>query len=137
MPPEQRNWFYRGFNAVYDRMERGYARLIGRLVAHANISVIFALILIGLGGYGLSRVPTGFIPIEDQGYLLAAVQLPDGASLERTQKVMDQVQEIVSQQPGVDQIIHHQHALAPPAAGRENGLGHALEQVSSPWVVWL
>src|SRR6185295_19635828 len=81
VPPAQRNWFCRGFNAVYDRMERGYARLIGRLVAHSNISVIVALILIGIGGYGLSRVPTGFIPIEDQGYLLAAVQLPDGASL--------------------------------------------------------
>jgi HAE1 family hydrophobic/amphiphilic exporter-1 len=105
VPPEQRNWFYRGFNAVYDRMERGYARLIGGLVAHANISVIVALILIGIGGYGLSRVPTGFIPIEDQGYLLAAVQLPDGASLERTQKVMDQVQEIAGKQPGVDQIM--------------------------------
>jgi hydrophobic/amphiphilic exporter-1 (mainly G- bacteria), HAE1 family len=105
VPPEQRNWFYRGFNAVYDRVERGYARLIGSLVAHSNVSVLVALILIGIGGYGLSRVPTGFIPIEDQGYLLAAVQLPDGASLERTQKVMDHVQEIASQQPGVDQIM--------------------------------
>jgi HAE1 family hydrophobic/amphiphilic exporter-1 len=105
VPPENRNWFYRGFNAVYDRLERAYARLIGGLVAHANISVFVALILIGIGGYGLSRVPTGFIPIEDQGYLLAAVQLPDGASLDRTQKVMDQVQEIASKQAGVDQIM--------------------------------
>src|SRR5262249_34870068 len=105
VPLEQRNWFYRGFNAVYDRVARGYARLIGSLVAYANISVIIALILIGIGGYGLSRVPTGFIPIEDQGYMLAAVQLPDGASLERTQKVLDQVQEIASKVPGVDQIM--------------------------------
>ena len=105
VPPAKRNWFYRGFNAVYDRLERGYARLIGHLVAHSNISVIVALVLIGIGGYGLSRVPTGFIPIEDQGYLLAAVQLPDGASLERTQKVLDQVQEIASGVPGVDQIM--------------------------------
>src|SRR6185295_5195325 len=105
VPPEQRNWFYRGFNAVYDRVERGYSRLIGGLVNHAGISVVVALILIGIGGYGLSRVPTGFIPIEDQGYLLAAVQLPDGASLGRTQTVMDQVQEIVSKQPGVDQVM--------------------------------
>src|SRR3954465_8221411 len=105
VPPEQRNWFYRGFNAVYDRVERGYARLIGSLVAHSNISVFVALILIGIGGYGLSRVPTGFIPIEDQGYLLAAVQLPDGASLGRTQTVMDKVQEIAGQTPGVEQIM--------------------------------
>jgi HAE1 family hydrophobic/amphiphilic exporter-1 len=52
------------------------------------------LILIGVAGYGLSRVPTGFIPIEDQGYLLVAVQLPDGAALERTQHVLTRVSEI-------------------------------------------
>ena len=105
VPPEQRNFFYRGFNAVYDRLERGYAGLIGRLVAHSNLSVIFALILIGIGGYGLSRVPTGFIPIEDQGYLLVAVQLPDGAALDRTQRVLEQVGVIAGKTPGVDQVI--------------------------------
>ena len=105
LPPEQRNFFYRGFNRVYDRMERGYARIIGSLVRHAGLSVIVALILIAIGGYGLSRVPTGFIPIEDQGYLLAAVQLPDGASLDRTQRVMDRVQDIVSKTPGVEQVM--------------------------------
>jgi HAE1 family hydrophobic/amphiphilic exporter-1 len=105
VPPGQRNFFYRGFNRVYDRIERGYARLIGSMAAHSGLSVIIALILIGIGGYGLSRVPTGFIPIEDQGYLLAAVQLPDGASLDRTQRVMDKVQEIAGQTPGVEQIM--------------------------------
>jgi HAE1 family hydrophobic/amphiphilic exporter-1 len=105
VPPEQRNFFYRGFNRVYERMERGYARIIRGLVRHAGLSVVVALILIAIGGYGLSRVPTGFIPIEDQGYLLAAVQLPDGAALDRTQRVMDQVQEIASKTPGVEQIM--------------------------------
>jgi len=104
-PPEQRNFFYRGFNAVYDRVERGYSRLIGSLVRHSNISVISALIVIGVAGYGLSRVPTGFIPIEDQGYLLVAVQLPDGAALDRTQRVLDRVSDIAAKHPGVDQVI--------------------------------
>jgi HAE1 family hydrophobic/amphiphilic exporter-1 len=105
VPPEQRNWFYRGFNRGYDRLERGYARLISHMAAHSSVSVLIALILIGIGGYGLSRVPTGFIPIEDQGYLLVAVQLPDGASLDRTQRVLDQVAELSSKTPGVDQAI--------------------------------
>lgn len=105
VPPEQRNFFYRGFNAVYDRVERGYARLIGSLVRHSNISVISALIVIGIAGYGLSRVPTGFIPIEDQGYLLVAVQLPDGAALDRTQRVLERVSDIAAKHPGVDQVI--------------------------------
>jgi hydrophobic/amphiphilic exporter-1 (mainly G- bacteria), HAE1 family len=105
VPPEQRNWFYRGFNSVYDRLERGYAGLIGRMVAHSGLSVMSALIVIGIAGYGLSRVPTGFIPIEDQGYLLAAVQLPDGAALDRTQRVLDSVSEMAGKTPGVEEVI--------------------------------
>ena len=105
VPPEQRNFFYRGFNAVYDRLERGYAGLIGRMVAHSGLSVMSALIVIGIAGYGLSRVPTGFIPIEDQGYLLAAVQLPDGAALDRTQRVLDSVSEMAGKTPGVEEVI--------------------------------
>ena len=105
VPPEQRNFFYRGFNAVYNRLERAYARLMVRMTNHAGLCVILALILIGLSGYGLSRVPTGFIPIEDQGYLLVAVQLPDGAALDRTQHVLDQVSEIAGKSPGVDQVV--------------------------------
>jgi hydrophobic/amphiphilic exporter-1 (mainly G- bacteria), HAE1 family len=105
VPPEQRNFFYRGFNNVYDRLERGYTRLIGSLARHAGIAVTVALILIAIAGYGLSKVPTGFLPIEDQGYLIAAVQLPDGAALDRTQKVLDQVSEIVGKAPGVAQVI--------------------------------
>jgi HAE1 family hydrophobic/amphiphilic exporter-1 len=105
VPPEQRNWFYRGFNAVYNRLERGYAGLIGRMVEHSGLSVIIALVLIGIGGYGLSRVPTGFIPIEDQGYLLAAVQLPDGAALDRTQRVLSEVSELAGKAGGVEQVI--------------------------------
>src|SRR6201994_659380 len=104
-PLEQRNWFYRGFNNVYNRLEGGYPRLVGGLARHANIAVVAALILIGIGFFGLSRVPTGFLPIEDQGYLIAAVQLPDGASLERTQKVLDKVSDIVGKAPGVAQVI--------------------------------
>ena len=105
MPLEKRNFFYRGFNRVYNRMEGGYAKLIGVLVRHANISVIMALVLIGISGYGLARVPTGFLPIEDQGYLIAAVQLPDGAALDRTQSALDKVSEIVGKAPGVEQVI--------------------------------
>lgn len=105
VPPERRNFFYRGFNAVYARVENGYAGLIRRLTAHAGVSFAVALILIAIGGYGLSRVPTGFIPIEDQGYLIAAVQLPDGASLDRTQRVLTQVSELSSSTPGVAQVI--------------------------------
>ena len=56
-------------------------------------------------GYGLSRVATGFLPIEDQGYLLATVQLPDGASLERTNEVLDRAATIARKTAGVDTVL--------------------------------
>ncbi len=105
VPPAERNAFYRVFNAAYARLEHWYAGLIGRMVARSALMVAIALVLIGLAGYAMSRVPTGFLPIEDQGYLIAAVQLPDGASLERTRQIIDQVSEIAGKTPGVDQVI--------------------------------
>jgi HAE1 family hydrophobic/amphiphilic exporter-1 len=104
VPPERRNIFYRFFNRGYDALERGYVRVINRLVSASVVSVVVSLLVVAAGLYGLSRVASGFIPIEDQGYLVVAVQLPDGASLERTQKAMDQVGAIARRTPGVDQV---------------------------------
>jgi HAE1 family hydrophobic/amphiphilic exporter-1 len=104
-PPERRNLVYRAFNAVYDRIERGYAALIGRMVARSALMVVVAIAVIGAAGYMMWRVPTGFLPIEDQGYLLAAVQLPDGASLERTQRALDQVAEVAGKMADVDRVV--------------------------------
>ena len=105
VPPEKRNWFFRGFNAIYNPFERAYARLIRGMVAHSGLMCIIALIVIGGAGYGLSRVPTGFLPIEDQGYILVTAQLPDGASLERTQAVMDRLSAIAGKNPAVENVI--------------------------------
>jgi HAE1 family hydrophobic/amphiphilic exporter-1 len=67
--------------------------------------VIIALGLVALAGWGLTRVPTGFVPTEDEGYLLVAVQMPNGASLERTEKVMDEIASIGLKTPGVERAI--------------------------------
>ena len=105
VPMERRNFFYRGFNAVYNRIERGYAALMRHLVGFAGIMVIVAIVVIGVTLFEFTRIPTGFIPIEDQGYMLATVQLPDGASLERTQKVLDRVSDLAHGVGGVDKVI--------------------------------
>src|SRR3984885_7961824 len=105
VPESERNFFYRGFNAVYGRLERGYASLITRMAGHAGVMTVIAFIIIALAGWGLSRIPTGFLPIEDQGYLLVAVQLPDGASLERTQAVLGQVEKIAHDDDAVDHVV--------------------------------
>ncbi len=105
VPLEKRNVFYRGFNAIYAGVERWYVRLIGSMTRRSSVMVVLALIVMGGGVYGLSRLPTGFLPLEDQGYFLISVQLPDGASLDRTQTVLAKVQQAVSTVPGVRDVI--------------------------------
>ncbi len=104
-PPEKRNFFYRGFNYVYGKFENAYVALIGRMARVSLVMVAIALIAVALGGWGIARLPTAFIPPEDQGYFLVAVQLPDGASLERTQRALAEVDKIVRAIPGVEQAV--------------------------------
>lgn len=105
VPPEQRNVIYRGFNSVYHRLEHGYGRLIGRMVRRSGMIAIAGLVLGGIGLWGIARLPTAFIPNEDQGYLLIAVQLPDGAALGRTEAALAKLTEIAKATPGVDQVF--------------------------------
>jgi len=105
VPPEKRNFFYRGFNRGYGGVERWYVRLVGSMTRRGGIMVVLALLLMGGGVYGLTRLPTGFLPLEDQGYFLVAVQLPDSASLSRTQAVMAKLQKAVAGVPGVKDVV--------------------------------
>ena len=105
VPPEQRNLFYRGFNAAYGVVERGYGALIGRMTRYSGALVLLGLILGGVGVWGVARLPTSFIPIEDQGYFVVSVQLPNGASLDRTRQSLAAVSHIVRTIDGVDQAV--------------------------------
>ena len=105
VPPEKRFFLYRAFNHVYDPMERGYASFIGRMVRVSGVMVLVALLFAGGAIWGLGRLPTAFIPIDDQGYLLVAMQLPEGAALGRTTTSLEQVNDAVKDIPGVDQVI--------------------------------
>ncbi|GLS21122.1 transporter [Labrys miyagiensis] len=105
VPPEQRNILYRWFNHIYDPMERGYSSFIGRMVKHSGVMVIVALLVSAAGIWGLTRIPTAFIPIDDQGYLMLALQLPEGASLGRTSTTLEQATQKALEIPGVDRVI--------------------------------
>ncbi|WP_407525600.1 efflux RND transporter permease subunit [Methylobacterium oryzisoli] len=97
--------FRRRFEAVYGRLESAYLGVTARLVRHAGAAAAAALALVAAGTYGLARLPTAFIPTEDQGYLMVAVQLPDGASLERTARAMDRLTVAAKAVPGVDRVV--------------------------------
>jgi hydrophobic/amphiphilic exporter-1 (mainly G- bacteria), HAE1 family len=108
-PVEQRNFFSRsfsrGFERVYGGMENAYARLIGRMVRLSGLMVAIGLVLAALGIWGIARLPTAFIPPEDQGYLMIVAQLPDGAALGRTTAALDGATKIALDTPGVDRVI--------------------------------
>ncbi len=104
-PPERRNVVYRAFNRVYGGAERLYVALIARMLRASAATVAIALVLIGLAGWGLTRLPTAFLPTEDQGYVLIGAQLPDGASKERTDAVMQRIIALARGTPGVETVL--------------------------------
>lgn len=103
--PKPKNRFARGFDRGFEAIANRYAGLMHALAKHSTLTALIGLVIIGASIYGLTRVPTGFIPNEDQGYLIATVQLPSGASLERTQSAMNEVRKAVESVPGVDQVV--------------------------------
>jgi multidrug efflux pump len=97
--------FFDGFNWVFDRLANGYGRVVRSMV---RISVIMLFIyggLIGLTVLGFRAVPGGFIPQQDKGYLVVNAQLPDGASLERTDAVVARMTKLAFKDPGVAHTI--------------------------------
>jgi HAE1 family hydrophobic/amphiphilic exporter-1 len=98
---EHRGLFARSFNAVYGRAERAYVRTIAWMVGRAPLMMlVFFVLLVGtLLSY--RRLPTGFLPTEDQGYVICGVQLPDAASLARTTAVVTKMNQLIAGTPGV------------------------------------
>ena len=94
-------WFFRKFNQFFDWVTAGYGTIVGSLTRKAARSMLLLVIVCG-GIWGLGKVvPGGFIPDEDKGYVFVAVELPEGASLQRTDELLKQVEEIVGNTKGV------------------------------------
>ncbi|MEY3894705.1 MAG: hypothetical protein RLZZ214_224 [Verrucomicrobiota bacterium] len=94
-------WFFRKFNAFFDWVIDRYGRIVGGLTRKATFSMLLLVIVCG-GIWGLGKVvPGGFIPDEDKGYLFVSIELPEGASLQRSDEVLKQVEEIVNNTHGV------------------------------------
>jgi hydrophobe/amphiphile efflux-1 (HAE1) family protein len=103
-PPAQ-FFLFRAFNAGFTRAAEAYARAIRHVIALRWVALaLFAgAIVVAFGLY--SFIPTGFLPAEDQGYFFAVLQLPPGASLQRTGQVADAVRKILAAQEGVQDVV--------------------------------
>ncbi|WP_250536363.1 multidrug efflux RND transporter permease subunit [Caballeronia sp. AZ10_KS36] len=92
------------FNKLFERLSFGYGRLTKRLVRGLSVVLAIYAALIVLTGVQFLRTPTGFIPEQDQGYLITVVQLPAGSSLQRTEKVVKQAIDLSLGTPGVEHV---------------------------------
>jgi len=99
------NWvlgkFFRGFNWVFERATHAYGKAVGWFLRLSVIVLILYAALLSVTGVGLVRAPSGFVPVQDKGYLVVNIQLPDSASLERTVEVTEAVEKIALETPGV------------------------------------
>jgi multidrug efflux pump len=107
------SWIFRGFNWWFDRLTDIYGRGVGRLLRLSAVVLCVYVGLLFLTGWTMSHAPTGFIPTQDQGYLLVNAQLPDSWSVQETQKVMDRIRKVAlgdpndkEHYPGIDGVEH-------------------------------
>ena len=129
--PETRNIFFRGFNWVFDVSTAGYMWIVKLSLRFAVVGCLVYAALLAATVLGFQKVPGGFLPDEDQGYFMVNVQLPDASTLERTDAVMEQVDAILAETPGIEATIRitgysSLDALVTPNAG-------AVFVVLTPW----
>jgi multidrug efflux pump len=98
-------WFFRGFDAVFHRGAHGYACAVRRLLRVKTLVVLVYAGLLWVTWQAFQIVPSGFIPSQDKQYLIGFAQLPDGASLDRTERVLRQMTDIALATPGVDNAV--------------------------------
>jgi len=94
-------WFFGWFNKWFGRTTNGYVSICGHLIRKAGISMLFLLGVVVVSGWFGTQLPTGFLPLEDQGFVYLNVQLPEASSLQRTDQLCKQIEAILQETPGV------------------------------------
>lgn len=98
-------WFFRGFNKVFKAGSNQYSGGVSKLLTRKSIAVVLYGALLGLTYEGFNQVPQGFVPVQDKQYLVSFAQLPDGATLERTEAVIREMGEIALNEAGVSSAV--------------------------------
>lgn len=104
-PNKKKNVFYRTFDRIYFPVEAWYLKFIDKLIHHSKIVSLIGICFVVLTIFLLSQIPTGFIPTEDQGYLIMSVNLPDGSSLGRTENLLKNISDQLSKVDGIENVI--------------------------------
>ncbi|MFC0396920.1 efflux RND transporter permease subunit [Paraburkholderia rhizosphaerae] len=94
-----KNWFFRSFDRGFEWMTRHYVTHVGHSARRAPRWMILFVLVTVLTGFLYTKLPTGFVPDEDQGFILALINLPPGATIQRTNSVMTEVRETLLKSP--------------------------------------
>jgi hydrophobe/amphiphile efflux-1 (HAE1) family protein len=97
--------FFRLFNRVFKRSSEVYGGGIGGIVGRKSIALLVYALLLGSTYFVFQAVPPGFVPVQDKQYLVSFAQLPDGATLDRTEKVIREMSDIALKEPGVESAV--------------------------------
>ncbi|WP_017461603.1 efflux RND transporter permease subunit [Dyella ginsengisoli] len=98
-------WLFRPFNRFFVRSANGYVGGVKRVLGKGSIALVIYGGLVLLGVFGFAKVPTGFVPAQDKQYLVSFAQLPDAASLDRSEDVIRRMSAIALKQPGVENAV--------------------------------
>ncbi|KFE50837.1 efflux RND transporter permease subunit [Pseudomonas syringae] len=98
-------WLFKPFNRVFEKASNSYVGVVGRVIRGSGIALILYAGLMVLTYFGFATTPTGFVPPQDKQYLVAFAQLPDAASLDRTEDVIKRMSDIALKQDGVESAI--------------------------------
>jgi HAE1 family hydrophobic/amphiphilic exporter-1 len=97
-------FFFKGFNNIFGSATNGYVHVCRMLMRRGLLCLLFLALVVFATGWLGGKIPQGFVPVEDQGYLYADLQLPDAASLQRTTAACQQVEEILRKTPGIQDV---------------------------------
>ncbi|CAK0751512.1 multidrug efflux pump RND permease AcrB [Gammaproteobacteria bacterium] len=101
-PSHKESRLFRPFNRAFAGLTRFYIRTVGRTLRHGIVGLVLFGLVIGAGIWLLGKVPGSFVPSEDQGYLISALMLPDGATLKRTGAAGERMRQTITQNPAVE-----------------------------------
>ncbi len=124
-------FLYRWFDAGFEKVRKVYTGTVGWLLKRPGLALLMFAVLTGAAMWGFLRWPTSYVPDEDMGYFMTSVQLPDGASLERTDTVMNRVQELIMSCPEVKDVIAIS-GMSFMGGGNSSNMGGAFV-VLKPW----
>ncbi|TFW36221.1 efflux RND transporter permease subunit [Massilia horti] len=101
----EKRGFFGWFNRTFSRTAKGYEGFVARILKRTGRALVVFVLVLGVVGLIFTKMPNSFLPNEDQGYIIANIQLPPGATAERTSAILEKAEEFILKQPEVADMV--------------------------------